>query len=139
MKNLELRTWLKVRLFGCPDMLVIELRQRPLGKVKYLASSSTLISPFDPKPCAVNTALHRRRRYIFSGTKCHIRAPGSQGSEGGGKGAFAREEGYSLVYIRAMWERAATQGMFFGIFVLKRVSISSFFVLNKVSILSIFV
>ena len=120
-------------------MLVTELRQRSLGKVKYLASYSPLISPFDPKPCDVNTALHRRRRYIFSGIKCHIRAPGSQGSEEGEKGAFARTEGYSLVYIRAMWGRAAGQGMFFRIFVLKRVSISSFFVLNKVSILSVFV
>ena len=45
--------------------------------------------------------------------------------------------GYSL--IRAWWGRAASQGMFFGIFVLKRVSILSFFVLVRVSILSIFV
>ena len=35
--------------------------------------------------------------------------------------------------------RAASQGMFFEIFVLNRVSILSFFVLIRVSILSIFV
>ena len=45
--------------------------------------------------------------------------------------------GYSL--IRALWGHAASQGMFFGIFVLNRVSILSFVVLIKVSILSIFV
>ena len=45
--------------------------------------------------------------------------------------------GYSL--IRALWGRAASQGMFFGIFVLNRVSILSFFVLIRVSILSIYV
>ena len=35
--------------------------------------------------------------------------------------------------------RAASQGTFFGIFVLNRVSILSFFVLIRLSILSIFV
>ena len=45
--------------------------------------------------------------------------------------------GYSLQW--ASWGRAASQGMFFGIFVLDRVSILSFFVLIRVSILSIFV
>ena len=40
---------------------------------------------------------------------------------------------YSL--IRAYWGRAAIQGMFFGIFVLNRLSILSFFVLIRVSIL----
>ena len=45
--------------------------------------------------------------------------------------------GYSLQW--ASWGRAASQGMFFGIFVLNRVSILSFFVLIRVSILSIFV
>ena len=39
---------------------------------------------------------------------------------------------YSL--IRAWWGRAASQGMFFGIFVLNRVSNLSFFVLLRVSI-----
>ena len=49
-----------------------------------------------------------------------------------------RGRGYSL--IRAKWGRAANQGMFFGIFVLNRVSILSFF-LSKIkgSILLIFV
>ena len=41
--------------------------------------------------------------------------------------------GYSLV--RASWGRAVSQGMFFGIFVLNRVSILSVFVLNRVSFL----
>ena len=40
--------------------------------------------------------------------------------------------GYSL--IRAQWGRAASQGMFFGIFVLNRVSNLSFFVFIRVSI-----
>ena len=40
--------------------------------------------------------------------------------------------GYSLT--RALWGRAASQGMFFGIFVLNRVSNLSFFVLIRVSI-----
>ena len=40
--------------------------------------------------------------------------------------------GYSL--IRAQWGRTASQGMFFGIFVLNRVSNLSFFVLIRVSI-----
>ena len=46
---------------------------------------------------------------------------------GGGGG------GYSL--IRAEWGRAASQGMFFGIFVLNRVLILSIFVINRVSFL----
>ena len=40
--------------------------------------------------------------------------------------------GYSL--IRAYWGRAVSQGMFFGIFVLNRVSNLPFFVLIRVSI-----
>ena len=40
--------------------------------------------------------------------------------------------GYSL--IRAYWGRAASQGMFFGIFVLNGVSNLSFFVLIRVSV-----
>ena len=40
--------------------------------------------------------------------------------------------GYSL--IRAYWGRAASQGMFFRIFVFNRVSNLSFFVLIRVSI-----
>ena len=39
--------------------------------------------------------------------------------------------GYSL--IRAEWGCAASLGMFFGIFVLNRVSILSIFVLNRLS------
>ena len=42
-------------------------------------------------------------------------------------------EGYFL--IRALWGRAASQRMFFGIFVLNRVLILSIFVLNRVSFL----
>ena len=47
------------------------------------------------------------------------------------------EGGYSL--RRAQWGRAASQGMFFGIFVLNRVSSLSFFCLNQGNGLSIFV
>ena len=43
-----------------------------------------------------------------------------------------RGGGYSP--IRALWGRAASQGMFFRIFVLNRVSNLSFFVLIRVSI-----
>ena len=42
--------------------------------------------------------------------------------------------GYSL--IRAQWGRTASQGMFFGIFVLNRVSILSIFVLNRINVLN---
>ena len=50
------------------------------------------------------------------------------GSPGGG--------GYFL--IRAQWGRTASQGMFFGIFVLNRVSTLSFFGLIRVSIYQLF-
>ena len=59
--------------------------------------------------------------YINDLPKCLSFSPG-----GGGGG------GYSL--IRASWGRAASQGMFFGIFVSNRVSNLSFFVLIRVSI-----
>ena len=52
------------------------------------------------------------------------RITNSRGGWGGG--------GYS--HIRAKWGRAASQGMFFGIFVLNRVSNLSFFVLIRVLI-----
>ena len=45
---------------------------------------------------------------------------------------WGRGGGYSL--IRAQWGRTASQGMFFGIFALNRVSNLSFFVLIRVSI-----
>ena len=48
-------------------------------------------------------------------------------------------EGRGVFPYEGLMGRAASQGIFFGIFVLNRVSILSFFALNRVSILSIFV
>ena len=47
----------------------------------------------------------------------------------GAEGSLARGKGYSL--MRAFWGRDASQGIFFGIFVLNKVSILSFFCLNQ--------
>ena len=63
---------------------------------------------------------HGRNENVTSCCLGYVHTPG------GGEG------GYSL--LRALWGRAASQGMFFGIFVLNRVSILSFFVLIRVRV-----
>ena len=67
---------------------------------------------------------------LFSFFRWRFRWNGNTPEGWGGGGYFLR---------RAYWGRAASQGMFFGIFVLNRVSNLSFFCLNQGIDLSIFV
>ena len=66
----ERKIWLKIHLFGFPEMLVS--RSAPTAARK-VVSSLTLIGPFESKSRADNTTLHRRETYILSRIKCHTR------------------------------------------------------------------